>query len=103
MPEPKAAFWELAMPLIAEGKAERGTMMRMECLRVKGEFVAGVAFEGELVVKLDKARVDELVAAGKGKPFAPAGRVFKEWISFPTFDRARWDSMIREACARVVK
>jgi hypothetical protein len=93
------AFWELAAPLIAAGNAERGTMMRMECLRVKGEFVAGVALGGELVVKLDRNRVAELVAAGKGQPFAPAGRVFKEWVSFPRYDRAEWDSIIREACA----
>jgi hypothetical protein len=99
MPDPKTAFWELADVLIAEGKAERGTMMRMECLRVKGNFVAGVAFEGELVVKFDQARVNQLVASGKAQPFAPAGRVFKEWASFPTFDRKQWDTMIREACA----
>lgn len=99
MLDPKTSFWELADVLVAEGKAERGTMMRMECLRVKGNFVAAVAFEGELVVKFDKARVDELVASGKGRPFAPAGRVFREWVSFPTFDRMQWDTMIREACA----
>jgi hypothetical protein len=103
MPDTKAAFWELAGPLIAEGTAERGTMMRMECLRVKGQFVAGVVFEGELVVKLDRARVGELVAQGKGQPFAPAGRVFKEWVCFPTFDHAPWDSMIREACVSAAK
>jgi hypothetical protein len=99
MPDPKTAFWQLADVLIAEGKAERGTMMKMECLRVNGKFVAGVAFQGELVVKLSKDRVDELVGTGKGTAFAPAGKVFKEWISFPTYDRKGWDNMIREAVA----
>lgn len=98
MTDANTAFWELADVLIAEGKAQRGTMMRMECLRVGDGFVAGVAFDGELIVKLDRGRVDELVASGQGQPFAPAGRVFKEWAAFPTYDRRQWDAMIREAC-----
>jgi hypothetical protein len=36
-----------------------------------------------LVVKLPKDRVEELVETGVGKPFAPAGKVFKEWLSVP--------------------
>lgn len=99
MPDPKTSFWQLADVLIAEGKAERGTMMRMECLRVHGKFVAGVAFDGELVVKLSKERVSELVANGKGQAFAPAGKVFKEWVAFPAYNRKQWDTMIREAVA----
>ncbi len=99
MPDTKTAFWQLADVLIAEGKAERGTMMRMECLRTKGKFVAGIAFEGELVVKLSRERVAELVSSGKGQAFAPAGKVFKEWVAFATYDRQQWDAMIREACA----
>ena len=98
MPDSHAAFWQLADALISEGKAERGTMMRMECLRTNCKFVAGVAFNGELLVKLSRTRVDELVSSGKGQAFAPAGKVFKEWVAFPAYDMRLWDAMIREAC-----
>jgi hypothetical protein len=50
-----------------------------------GEKVNGKLFaldvRGALVVKLPKARVDALVAAGKGTRFEPGpGRVMKEWL-----------------------
>ena len=38
---------------------------------------------GDLLVKLPEARVDELVAAGRADPFAPAGRRFREWAAIP--------------------
>jgi hypothetical protein len=39
---------------------------------------------GELVVKLPRQRVEELVAAGTGQPFDPGhGRLMKEWSRLP--------------------
>ncbi len=51
------------------------------------------------MVKLPKERVDALVASGIGRPFAPAGRVFKEWLSVPKPDRRRWRALLREGLA----
>lgn len=62
------------------------------------EFLALVAYKGSgLVVKLPKPRVDKLVPSGVGRPFAPAGRVFIEWVSVPKADRRRWKALLREA------
>ncbi len=73
------------------------------CVRVDGEFLALVDFNGSgMVVKLPRGRVDELIASGVGQPFAPAGRVFKEWVSIPIPDRDVWRSLLIEG-VRFVK
>jgi len=74
-----------------------GTIMGGPCVRVGKEFLALVDFKGSgLVVKLPRHRVDDLVARGIGQPFAPAGRVFKEWVSIPIRDRALWRALLVE-------
>jgi hypothetical protein len=53
---------------------------------------------GHLVVKLPRARVEELVASGVGGHFDPGhGRVMKEWATIPTHHAARWPELAREA------
>lgn len=42
-----------------------------------------------------------LIDDGVGKSFAPAGRVFREWLSVPQPERARWDALLREGLAFV--
>lgn len=98
-------FWRLAAQLQAEDRRiAEGTIMGGRCLRVGKEFLALVDFKGSgLVVKLPKPRVAELVAQGKGRPFAPAGRIFKEWLSVPTPDRRTWLALLREGVAFVSK
>ena len=72
------------------------------CARVSGEFLGLVDFKGSgLVVKLPRDRVVELIDQGVGQPFAPAGRVFKEWVSIPKRDRRRWRSLLKEGVAFV--
>ena len=100
-----AEFWEVAEPFLAAGRLHEGTIMGHQCLRATtgDEFVATVErSSGNLVVKLPKARVDELVESGEGLAFAPAGKVFKEWVAVPTFDEARWSELIEESIAFVV-
>ncbi len=94
-------FWDLGRALMArDGDVMEGTIMNGRCLRVGKEFLALVDYKGSgLVVKLPAQRVAELIAAGVGQPFAPAGRVFKEWVSIPTPDRRRWDALLREGVA----
>lgn len=92
-------FWELAAELQAEDpRIVEGTIMNGRCLRVGKAFLALVDYKGSgLVVKLPKSRVTELIDQGKGQPFAPAKKVFKEWLSVPKPDRRRWRALLREA------
>ena len=96
-------FWKLADALRADHpRIIEGTIMNGKCLRVGKEFLALVDYKGSgLVVKLPRKRVDELIASGIGRRFAPAGRVFKEWVSVPKPDRRRWLSLLREGIAFV--
>ena len=48
-------------------------------------------------VKLSRERVAELVEQGVGEPFAPAGKVFGEWVAIPTVDRDLWQQVLAEA------
>jgi len=52
--------------------------------------------EAGLVVKLSKDRVAELMDDGEGRAFAPAGKVFKEWVHVPILDEARWTELLNE-------
>lgn len=98
-------FWELAADLQDENPGVvEGTIMNGRCLRVGQEFLALIDFKGSgLVVKLPKARVAALIASGKGQPFAPAGRVFSEWVSVPKPDRELWRSLLREGVTFVAR
>lgn len=99
----ESAFWELIAELQRDdARVEAGTIMGGRCARVRGEFLALVDFENSgLVVKLPRARVAQLIAEGQGRPFAPAGRVFSEWVAIPTLDRRRWRSLLKEGVAFV--
>ena len=57
-----------------------------------------------LVVKLDRRRVDELIAAGKGERFDPGhGRLMKEWLSVASNSDAVWLGLATESEAFVAK
>lgn len=96
-------FWELIDELrVEDPRIEEGTIMGGRCARVAGEFLALVDFKDSgMVVKLPKARVEQLIERGTGAPFAPAGKVFREWVSIPQRDRRRWRSLLREGVAFV--
>jgi hypothetical protein len=96
-------FWRLAAELQAEdSRIAKGTIMNGRCLRVGKEFLALVDYKGSgLVVKLPKARVAALIESGAGQPFAPTGRIFREWLSVPKPDRRRWLALLREGVAFV--
>lgn len=100
---PDELFWELAAELHGEDpRVVEGTIMGSKCLRVGKEFLALVDYKGSgLVVKLPKERVSEVVESGKGQPFGPGGKIFKEWLSVPKQDRRRWRSLLREGIAFV--
>jgi len=76
----------------------RSTMMGHPCLRRAGRFFASFdPIADALVVKLRRERVAELIADGTGEPFAPNGRVFREWARIVEPDPRVWEQMLAEA------
>jgi hypothetical protein len=100
--EREELFWELAEALYTNPAVTRSTMMGFPCLRINGGFFACVERStGNLIVKLPADRVNELVATGAGIPFAPDGKVFREWVAFPIPDEGEWAALLAEAQAFV--
>jgi len=65
-------------------------------LNVNGKIFA-MCRKGELVVKLPKERVDELIQARKGTRFDPGhGRIMKEWVVIPP-KKEDWQKLSKEA------
>ena len=98
-------FWALASELQSqESSVIEGTIMNGRCLRVGEEFLALVDYKGSgLVVKLPKERVADLIEAGVGNPFGPAGKIFKEWLAVPQPDRRLWRELLGEGIAFVAR
>lgn len=95
---PTDFFWDLASDYLALDGVEEGTLMGMPCLRVGGEFFATAWPEtGDLIVKVSRGRVEELTGGGVGEPFAPAGKVFREWVSVPAREEVLWRDLLEEA------
>ena len=70
-------------------------------MRISNKIYA-MLVHGELVVRVPKARVDELVDEGIGRRFEPSpGRVMKEWLSLPPAASRRWRALVAEARAFV--
>lgn len=65
-------------------------------LNVNGKIFA-MFRKGDLVVKLPRDRVDELIDARKGTRFDPGhGRIMKEWIVIPV-KKEDWQKLSKEA------
>ena len=92
-------LWE---PIARDQLAKRGVtggtgFGTNEGLRVSGKIFA-MLVRGELVVKLPRDRVDELVEAGAALRFeAGKGRPMKEWASVPASASRRWKGLVEEA------
>jgi len=57
-----------------------------------------VSAADEFVVKLPRARVQELEASGVGKKFDPGhGRLMKEWLALNAEATRHWAGLAREA------
>ena len=96
--EAEAQFWGLAAGHLEADDVVEGTMMGSRCLRVDGELTAMIHSKtGELIVKLAADRVSSLVEAGTVQPFAPNGRVLKEWALVASTDAESWTPLIDEA------
>ncbi|MGW4064272.1 hypothetical protein ACWEGE_38690 [Amycolatopsis sp. NPDC004747] len=101
---PTAFFHEVSAGALARPDVATGTMMGFPCLRVSGAFFASCDHRtGDLIVKLPRDRVEQLIADGVGKPFAPAGRVFREWVLIAGRDEHLWVALVEEALEFVGK
>jgi hypothetical protein len=64
---------------------------------VRGKIFA-MLVRGELVVKLPKQRVDQLVDSNTGTRFERGqGRPMKEWLSVPPRHESDWEQLVGEA------
>lgn len=88
---------DLTDALLYDPAIGRSTMMGYPCVRLADRFLASYDATNGLVVKLPATRVSELVDSGTGLPFAPAGKVFREWVALPSVDRGLWRDLLDEA------
>ena len=95
---PEQIWKPIAQAELATRGVKGGTGFgRSEGLRVSNKIYA-MLVRGELVVRVPKPRVDELVDAGIGRRFEPSpGRVMKEWLSLPPAAYRRWKALVVEA------
>jgi hypothetical protein len=81
--------------------SERDRGFGAGALKVNGKIFAMLADEN-LVVKLPRGRVEELIKAGEGAPFDPGhGRVMREWVTVSPVAGVQWIPLAEEARAFV--
>lgn len=98
MSDARKLYDELTDDLLYDPAVGRSTMMGFPCVRRAGQFFASFDHRAEaLVVKLPRERVAELIAEGTGEPFAPNGRVFREWVTIPEAEPKVWEQLLAEA------
>jgi hypothetical protein len=99
--EPKA-YRELVQILLGDPSVSEGQMMGMPALKFASKMFGGL-FEGELVLKLGRERVDELVSSGRAAAFDPSGRdrPMRDWARLPE-PTSDWLNLAREALAPLV-
>ncbi len=92
-------FQRLAARLLEEPLVEQGSGFgAVPGLRV-GRKIFAMLCRGELVVKLPRTRVDQLVVAGAAARFDARrdGRLMKEWATIPVEHGDEWDRLADEA------
>jgi hypothetical protein len=90
----------LSNPYVTQASDEGRSRGRFgsSALRINNRIFAMLSSRQEFVVKLPRARVDELIAAGEGKRFDPGhGRLMKEWLAVEAESRKLWLALAREA------
>lgn len=98
MEEPQA-YRQVVEGLLADPAVSEGQMMGMPALKLGSRMFGGL-FEGDLVVKIGRERVGQLVGAGRARPFDPSGRgrPMKDWAQVPA-PAEDWAALAAEAKA----
>lgn len=95
----KAILFSSPSAQIGEGKGFGSTGQ----LKVDGKIFC-MLVRDQLVLKLPRTRVDDLVEAGDGERFdAGKGRPMREWFSLSPSSEQQWPALAREAMAFVSK
>jgi hypothetical protein len=96
-----SAFGAIAAAFARKPGVTKKRMFNTEnALAVEGKIFAMLTPKDVFVVKLPKARVDAIVAAGAGEHFGPGARKMKEWVSMAN-GREDWLALAKEAFAYV--
>ena len=98
MIQPEQRFEQLAAGFLGDPEVSTGTGFgSAPGLRVSGKIFAMLVHD-RLVVKLPRARVDELVSFGMGERFDPGhGRIMKEWAAVSAESAADWIELATDA------
>lgn len=96
--QPEQLFQQLVPRFLADPAVREGTGFGSSPgLRV-GTKIFAMLIGGELVVKLPRERVDELIASGTGARLEMGhGRQMKEWATIPVRHRQDWEPLASEA------
>jgi hypothetical protein len=93
----------IELPGVGYGGDEPGAANRFgaNALKTDGKIFA-MLVRGALVLKLPRARVDELVAAGEGTRFDPrGGRPMTEWLVLDPASALDWSQLAADALSFV--
>ena len=89
---------ELTDDLLYDPAIGRATMMGYPCVRLAGKVPRVLRRQGRLPGREAASRAGHRARRERqGDPFAPAGKVFREWVSIPTVDRELWQTLLAEA------
>lgn len=94
-------FEDLIKVFVGDSKVSRSKMFGSPGLKIRGKVFAFL-MKGQLILKLPKERVDELVAAKAGDHFghmfAPDDwRPMKEWVDLKQDSKKEWLTFAKEA------
>jgi TfoX/Sxy family transcriptional regulator of competence genes len=99
-PVPEILFQQLVGRFSADPSVEPpapGGKFGASGLKVDGKLFAMLS-KGELVVKLPRQRVEQLVAEGTARPFDPGhGRLMKQWATIAPEESGSWAELAEEA------
>lgn len=67
-----------------------------DALTFNGRIFAALS-HGKLLLKLPRARVDDLISTNIGEPFVLRDRIMREWLLLPVEQEELWPTLTEEA------